>query len=271
MDNALGDFLRARREQVTPTDAGLPPGHGLRRVTGLRREEVAMLAGISAEYYLRLEQGRDRNPSAQVLEALAQVLRLDTEGTAYLLSLAAPKPRRGLDLPDERLPSGLDMLLRTLNVPAFVFNQYSDVLAANRLARALSPELAPGTNRLRALFTDEALQEYHADWEHYTAVAVAHLRATVGTQTDDERLQALIGEMSLKSDRFRQLWARHDVRSAAEAMFRIQHPQVGSLELLVEKFQVVGASRLEMMILHAEPGTRSADALALLASLDVSS
>lgn len=271
MDNALGAFLRARRALVTPAEAGLPPGHGLRRVAGLRREEVAMLAGISAEYYLRLEQGRDRNPSAPVLEALARVLRLDAEGTAYLLSLAAPKPRRGPDRPDDRLPPGLELLLGTLNVPALVFNKYSDVLAANRLARALSPELAPGMNRLRVLFSDHAVREYDADWEEYTATAVAHLRAQVGTETDDERLRSLIGELSLKSDRFRQLWARHDVRSAQEVTFRIRHPQVGALELLVEKSQVVGNTGLEMMLLHAEPGSRSAEALALLASLDASS
>ncbi|AEM85980.1 XRE family transcriptional regulator [Streptomyces sp. PRh5] len=271
MDNTLGDFLRARRERVTPAEAGVPPGHGLRRVTGLRREEVAMLAGISAEYYLRLEQGRDRNPSAQVLQALAKVLQLDNEGTAYLMSLAAPKPRRGPDRPDELLTSGLELLLQTLNVPAFVFNKYGDVLAANRLAQALSPEMAPGTNRLRALFTDHAAQEYHTDWEQYTATAVAHLRAQVGTETDDERLQSLIGELSLKSDRFRQLWARHDVHSAHEVTFRIEHPQVGILDLLVEKFQVIGAIGLEMMLLHVEPGTRSADALALLASLNAHS
>ncbi|MEU2603699.1 helix-turn-helix domain-containing protein [Streptomyces albus] len=271
MDNALGDFLRARRELVTPAEAGLLPGHGLRRVPGLRREEVAMLAGISIEYYLRLEQGRDRNPSAQVIGSLARVLQLDAEGTAYLTSLARPKPRRDPAQPDEGVPVGLDLLLQTLNVPALVFNKYSDVLAANRLARALSPDMVPGANRLRVLFTDQAAHEYNADWERYTATAVAHLRAQVGTETDDERLHALIGELSLKSDRFRQLWARHDVRSAHDVTLRLQHPRVGALELLAEKFQVVGASGLEALLLHAEPGTRSADALALLATLDAPS
>ncbi|MGW6007623.1 helix-turn-helix domain-containing protein [Streptomyces sp. NPDC055210] len=268
MDNALGDFLRARRELVTPAEAGLAPGHGTRRVPGLRREEVATLAGISVEYYLRLEQGRDRNPSAQVIDALAAVLQLDAESTAYLMSLAAPKPRRRRGRPVEHVPPGLDALLRTLNVPALVFNKYSDVLAANRLARTLSPDLAPGVNRLRVLFTDRAAREYHADWERYTAVAVAHLRAQAGADTGDERLHALIGELSVKSDRFRYLWGRHDVRSAKGVTFRVRHPRVGPLELLVEKFQVVGATELETMLLHAEPGTSSADALALLASLD---
>ncbi|MFE7075243.1 hypothetical protein ACFU96_34630 [Streptomyces sp. NPDC057620] len=144
--------------------------------------------------------------------------------------------------------------------------KYSDVLAANRLARTLSPDLAPGVNRLRVLFTDRAAREYHTDWQRYTAVAVAHLRAQA--DTGDQRLHALIGELSVKSDRFRHLWGRHDVRSAKDVTFRVRHPRVGPLELMVEKFQVVGATELETMLLHAEPGTSSADALTLLASLD---
>ncbi|MFD8570110.1 helix-turn-helix domain-containing protein [Streptomyces sp. NPDC059639] len=270
MDNALGDFLRARRELVTPDDAGLAGGHGQRRVPGLRREELAMLAGISVEYYLRLEQGRDRNPSPQVVDALAGVLRLDAEGTAYLMSLAGPKPRRRPNRRQEHVPESLGLLLQTLNVPALVFNKYSDVLAANRLAQALSPDMVPGVNRLRMLFTEQATRDFHGYWEQYTASAVAHLRAQIGAETDDEYLHALIGELSLKSDRFRQLWARHDVRTAQHVTFRIQHPQVGPLELLVEKFQVAGPDGLETLLLHAAPGSPSAQALALLASLDVS-
>ncbi|WNE95672.1 helix-turn-helix transcriptional regulator [Streptomyces luomodiensis] len=270
MDNALGDFLRARRELVTPAEAGLPAGHGPRRVPGLRREEVAMLAGISVEYYLRLEQGRDRNPSAQVSHALADVLQLDAEGTAYLMSLAGPKPSRRPDRADARVPESLGLLLRTLNVPAMVFNKYSDVLAANRLARALAPDMEPGTNRLRTLFTEQAAHDYHDDWERYTATAVAHLRAQIGTETDDARLHTLIGELSVKSERFRVLWARHDVRTARDTTFRIRHPTIGPVELLVEKFQVAGSDGLETLLLHAAPGSPSADALALLASLDAS-
>lgn len=241
-------------------------GHGIRRVSGLRREEVAMLAGISVEYYLRLEQGRDRNPSAQVIHALADVLQLDAEGTAYLMSLTGRKTRRRPAPGDERVPANLALLLQTLNVPALVFNKYSDVLAANHVARALSPELRPGTNRLRVLFTEQAARDYPDDWGQYTATAVAHLRAQIGTETDDERLHALIGELSLKSERFRRLWARHDVRTAQEVTFRIRHPQLGPLELLVEKFQVAGPQQLETLLLHAAPGTPSADALAFLAT-----
>ena len=267
MHNDLGDFLRARRELVTPAEVGLPPGNGLRRVPGLRREEVALLAGISAEYYVRLEQGRDRSPSAQVIDALAEVLQLDAESTAYLTALAGPRTRRRPGRREERVPANLEILLRTVNVPVIVFNKYSDVLAANALARELSPGMQPGVNRLRALFADPAAQHYHPHWERYTAIAVAHLRAQIGTETGDERLQTLIGELSLKSDRFRQLWARHDVRTVQSGTFVIRHPRVGVLELLIEKFSVVGADGLEILFLHAEPGTRTAEALATLATL----
>jgi transcriptional regulator with XRE-family HTH domain len=189
--NPLGEFLRARRELIGPEDVGLPRA-GLRRVPGLRREEVAMLAGISAEYYLRLEQGRDRHPSAQVLEALARVLQLDAEATSYLIQLAQPKPRRR-PRRRERVPVGVELLLQTINVPAFVVNRYRDVLAANRLAQALSPLMAPGVNRLIALFTDPAARDYHPDWEQGTAAIVAQLRAEAGPDIDDPRLSALVG------------------------------------------------------------------------------
>lgn len=265
MDNDLGDFLRARRELVTPAEVGLPPGNGRRRVPGLRREEVALLAGISAEYYLRLEQGRDRSPSAQVIEALGRALQLDAEGTSYLMALAGP--RRRASAVGDRVPSSLQLLLDTVNVPMLVFTRYSDVIAANRLARGLSPDMEPGVNRLRVLFTDQAARAFHPDWNDYTASAVAHLRAQVGTDVEDERLHRLIGELSMKSERFRQLWARHDVRTARSGRFRVRHPRVGDLELLIEKFAVVGTDGLEALLLHAEPGSRSADGLALLASL----
>ncbi|WP_305784441.1 helix-turn-helix domain-containing protein [Symbioplanes lichenis] len=263
MDNALGNFLRARRELVTPAEVGLPPGAGLRRVPGLRREEVARLAGISVEYYLRLERGRDRSPSLQVIEALARVLQLDPESTAYLTALVQPRPRTRPARQDH-VPPSLDLLLRTINVPALVFNKYSDVLAANPLAQALSPSMVPGVNRLRMLFCDPVDRTYHPHWEQYTAGVVAHLRAQIGSDTGDERLHALIGELSVKSDRFRRLWARQDVRALRSGSFWIRHPRVGDLELLVEKFFVAGEGGLEALLLHAEPGTRAAAALAEL-------
>jgi transcriptional regulator with XRE-family HTH domain len=263
--NPLGEFLRARRELIGPEDAGLPRA-GLRRVPGLRREEVAMLAGISAEYYLRLEQGRDRHPSAQVLEALARVLQLDAEATSYLIQLAQPKPRHR-PRRRERVPAGVELLLRTINVPAFVVNKYRDVLAANRLAEALSPLMAPGVNRLIALFTDPAARDYHPDWEQGTVAIVAQLRAETAADTDDPRLSVLVGELSLKSERFRKLWARHDVRRGESATSVIHHPRVGDLQLRREKFAIAGTDGLILAVYHADPGSRSADALALLGSL----
>ncbi|WP_305783939.1 helix-turn-helix domain-containing protein [Symbioplanes lichenis] len=265
MDNELGAFLRARRELVRPEEVGLP-STGLRRVKGLRREEVALLAGISAEYYLRLEQGRDRNPSAQVLEAVARVLRLDAEAAAYLQELGRPKPRRRLPRSVDEVPDGLRMLVGTVNVPAFVVNRYRDVLAANGLAVALSPLMAPGTNRLRVLFTDPAAREYHPDWEENTASVVAQLRAETGTETGDPRLAQLIGDLSARSDRFRQLWARHDVRRGGSGSGIIRHPRVGDLSLRREKLAVLGADGLQLVMYHAEPGSPSAAALARLAS-----
>ena len=267
---ALGDFLRARRELVRPADVGLPGG-GLRRVPGLRREEVAMLAGISAEYYLRLEQGRDRTPSAQVVQALARVLRLDEEGAAHLAELARPSARARRERPAEQVPAGIAMLLGTLNVPAFVVNRYRDVLAANPLATALSPLMEPGTNRLVVLFTDPRAAEYHPDLDENLGNVVAQLRAEMGADTDDPRLQSLIGELSLKSERFRKLWARHDVHRAGSDTGLVRHPDVGELRLRREKLAVVGSDGLQLVMYHAEPGSPAADGLTLLATLTANS
>lgn len=261
MDNALGDFLRARRELVTPAEVGLPASSGLRRVHGLRREEVAMLAGISVEYYVRLERGRDRSPSLSVIEALAKVLHLDTEGTTYLQSLTTPKARGRSRRPEEHVPHGLALLLQTIDMPAIVLTKYGDVLAANRAAQGLSPDMQPGVNRLRWLFTDPTGVQSHPDWPRSTAAAVAHLRAQIGADSEDQRLHSLIGELSVKSDRFRELWARHDVHTATGGEIVIHHPQAGELTLLAEKLIPTGATGLELLILHPEPGTRTAEAL----------
>ena len=169
--NQLGEYLRARRELVTPEDAGIPV-LGMRRVPGLRREEVAMLAGISAEYYLRLEQGRDRNPSIQVLEALARVLQLDEEMSLYLLSLAADKPRTVRRRPrKETVPASTRQLLAALPFPSFVEGRYLDVLAANRFATAISPRLVVGGNRLRDVFLDPAERALFPYWDRAAAAS----------------------------------------------------------------------------------------------------
>jgi transcriptional regulator with XRE-family HTH domain len=266
-NNMLGDYLRARRELIQPDSVGLPV-NGVRRVAGLRREEVAMLAGISSDYYLRLEQGRDRNPSLQVLEALARVLRLDQAATDYLLGLAAPRPRHRRHRPRrETVPTGVRQLLDVLGLPAFVEGRYFDVLAANSLARCLSPNLQVGQNRLRAVFLDPAEQALYPDWEHATARLVARLRESVGTDADDPRFVELVGELSLSSERFRRLWARHDVQSAEGMPTRIHHPQLGDLTLSREKLAIGGAKGQLLVVYHAQPGTSSAEKMALLASL----
>jgi transcriptional regulator with XRE-family HTH domain len=265
MASELGAFLQARRELVTPEEAGIPVV-GVRRVAGLRREEVAMLAGISADYYLRLERGRDLNPSLQVLEALARVLRLDDDTRAYLIGLAGPKPRRRR-IHRETLPPGTAKLVATLPLPAFVEGRCLDVLAANPLATALSPRLVPGGNRLRDVFLDEAEQALFPNWELACMYLVAGFREAVGTDTDDPRFIELVGELSLASPLFRKLWARHDVRPRAGAVICFQHPQVGELVLNREKLLVSGTAGIMLVIYHPDAGSEAADKLTLLASL----
>lgn len=262
----LGDYLRARRELVRPESVGLPVT-GVRRVAGLRREEVAMLAGISSDYYLRLEQGRDRNPSTQVLEALARVLQLDDAATAYLLGLAAPRPRRRRRPRRETVPAGIRQLLGVLGLPGFVEGRYFDVLATNDLARALSPGLQEGRNRIRDVFLDPAERALYPDWQEATAGLVAGFRESVGADGDDPRVVELVGELSLSSERFRQLWARQDVKSRKGAPTRMHHPQVGEITLHREKLAIGGTEGQILAVYHAEPGTASEEKLALLASL----
>ncbi|MCP2264017.1 helix-turn-helix transcriptional regulator [Promicromonospora thailandica] len=268
-DNTLGEYLRARRELVTPGDVGLPAA-GVRRVPGLRREEVALLAGISADYYLRLEQGRDRNPSVQVVESLARVLQLDEPATRYLLKLAAPAPRRRRRTRREVVPAGTLRLLDRVGVPAYVEGRYFDVLAANDVAGALSPNLRPGHNRLRDLFLDPAEQALHTGWPGVAPMMVARFREAVGTDTDDERVERLVGELSLASGRFRTLWARHDVNLGTPHTTRMMHPQVGQLDLDMEKLAVMGTDRQMLVLLHADAASPTGERLALLASLAAS-
>jgi DNA-binding XRE family transcriptional regulator len=265
-DNAIGDFLRARRALVRPEDAGVRVT-GVRRVAGLRREEVALLAGISSDYYLRLEQGRDRNPSLPVLEAIARVLQLDDAAADYLISLATPKPRRARRTArKETVPTGVRQLLDVLGLPAFVEGRYFDVLAANPLATALSANLQPGRNRLLSVFLDPQERALYPDWDADTATLVAGFRESVGTDTDDPRFVQLVGELSLGSEQFRQLWARHDVQSLRGRPTRLDHPQVGELTLRREKLTIGGATGQMLVVYHAEPASSSADKLTLLAS-----
>jgi len=267
--NALGAFLRARRELVTPRQAGIPD-LGVRRVPGLRREEVAMLAGISADYYLRLERGRNRNPSMQVLEAIARVLRLDDEHFAHLLTLVAEVSRTHRRRPrKETPPAGALKLLDSLIQPAFIEDRYFDIVAANRLARAVLPGLEVGGNQLRDLFLNPAQQALHPEWENVTECFVANLRQAVGNDVDDPRFIELTGELSLASPRFRQLWARHEVRGQRGTPIRLHHPQVGELTLNRERLAINGTEGLMMIVLHPDAGSSDAEKLAMLASADL--
>jgi transcriptional regulator with XRE-family HTH domain len=261
--NRLGDYLRARRELVTPEQAGIQPG-ARRKVKGLRREEVALLAGISADYYLRLERGRDHNPSPQVLEALARVLHLDDVERLYLLQLAAPRPRNRPRRRPEQVPARLHHLLTAVGVPAFVEGRSFDVLAANTLATALSPRLRPGQNRLRSMLLDPEEREFHVDWERSVASFVGAFRRTVGDASDDARIVELVGELSLSSARFRSLWARHDVRDLQGGTTTVRHPVVGELTLHRDKLPVDG---LLLVLYYPDEHGDSADKLRLLSSL----
>ncbi|KIH96579.1 XRE family transcriptional regulator [Streptomonospora alba] len=267
--NALGAYLRARRELVTPEQAGIP-NVGVRRAPGLRREEVAMLAGISADYYLRLERGRDRNPSVQVLKAIARALHLDDDHFAHLLTLVSEASRQRRRRPrKETVPPGALKLLDSLVQPAFIEGRYFDILASNSLARALDPRLVVGGNQLRDMFLEPGQQRLYPEWENVTECFIANLRQSVGNDIEDPRFADLVGELSLASPLFRRLWARHEVRGQRGTPIRLDHPQIGELTLNRERLSVGGAEDLKLVVYHPDPGSDDADKLALLASADL--
>jgi transcriptional regulator with XRE-family HTH domain len=269
-ENLLGEFLKARRALLRPQDAGLPE-FGRRRVSGLRRDELALLAGVSEAYLVRLEQGRDRHPSEQVLDALARALQLDADTTAHLHLLARrtaaparPRRRRG----SERVAPGTQALLDAWSgMPAYLIGRRVDVLASNRLAVALSPFYRPGGNLVRAIFRDDEARSFFVDWEAVARQAVASLRAAAGADVDDPALTELVGELSLHSEDFRRLWARHDARPTTQQVKRLLHPLVGPLELRRHALSVAGADGQLMLAYQPAPGSPSERALALLATL----
>jgi transcriptional regulator with XRE-family HTH domain len=266
-DSNIGQFLRARREQVRPEDVGLAP-HGRRRVPGLRREELAMLAGVSVDYYVRLEQGRERHPSEHVLQSLARALQLDEAATRYLLDLARAPTRRRRQRPRaERVGQGVERLVSRLHTPALVFGRRMDVLYANPMADAMHGRPMRGTNIVRSLFLDEGACGFYPEWETVALETVAALRASAGTDLDDPRLTDLVGELSLKSEDFRGMWARHDVREKANGAKRFAHPIVGEFALAYESFAIGSAPGQLLVVYHAEPGTPDEQALQLLGTL----
>ena len=266
--NRLGEFLRARRALVTPDDVGLPD-LGRRRVAGLRREELALLAGVSVDYYVRLEQGRDTHPSEQVLDALARALCLDDDAVAHLHDLARPAPRRRRprQRPERVRPGVLRLLESWSAIPAFVLGRRMDVLAFNALAGMLHDGFATERNMVRLVFLDPAARDTFPDFDAVAQETVATLRAAAGADLDDPRLAELVGELSLKSDEFRRLWARHEVREKASGVKRMLHPMVGELVLGYETLRVNDAPEQLVVGYHAEPGSASERALALLGAM----
>jgi transcriptional regulator with XRE-family HTH domain len=263
--NALGEYLRARRGQVRPEDVGLVAG-ARRRVQGLRREELATLAGISSEYYLRLEQGRDKNPSAQVLDALARALQLDVKATEYLHQLASSTASRRGHASVEEAADDTEELIEQFAMPAIVASRCLDVLAANSIARALSPGFAPGQNFLRWRLVDPAARDLYVDWHEATDVVVSGLREAAGSDPDDPRVRRMIEELSAASERFRELWARADVGYRA-SVIHMRHPKVGDLYLRSNRFNIPHSNGQHLLTYRAEPGTDSAKALDALRSL----
>jgi transcriptional regulator with XRE-family HTH domain len=264
----FGTFLRARRERVRPEQVGLPKDVR-RRVPGLRREELAQLAGISTDYYVRLEQGRDHQPSQQVLEALARALRLDADASAHLFALAHPVPRNGYpnSARDERIGPGLQELLDSwTTTPALVHGRRLDVLASNALGRALSPISQPGGNMLRAVFLDDDVRAAYTDLAWTTRTCVAYFRASAGSGLDHPWFADLVRELSRESEEFRVLWAQHDVQLSLNGQAGYAHPLVGTMQLRYQT-AAVGTAGQTLFVVHAEPDTPDAAALARLARM----
>jgi transcriptional regulator with XRE-family HTH domain len=270
--NDINEFLTSRRARISPEQAGLP-SYGRRRVPGLRREEVASLAGVSIEYYRRLERGGVTGVSEIVLEALARALQLDDAERAHLFDLAraaSPLASRRSRPAKKRVHPVLQRLLDQIEAPAIISNVQGDYLTANMLGRALyapvfeSPEQPP--NSARFTFLDPAARDFYPDWDRLASELVAALRSHAGRDPYDRALQDLIGELSTRSDDFRVRWAAHNVRFHRSGRKRLHHPIVGELELSYETMTLDAHDGLRLALFTAEPGTTSERALALLAS-----
>ncbi|MEV5545571.1 helix-turn-helix transcriptional regulator [Streptomyces sp. NPDC052309] len=268
----LSEFLRTRRARLKPQDVGLPAYGRHRRVPGLRREELAQLAGMSVAYYTRLEQGNGRNVSAEVLDAIARALRLSDAEHAHLMHLAKPTRTRKRSAPrPQQVRVALLQLLESIEtVPAYVAGRRTDILAWNRTAAALFGDWdrlpAQERNWARLVFLDPQSRELFVDWDQKASDIVSFLRMDAGRHPDDPQLSALVGELSVKSEEFRRLWATHDVKEKTYGVKRMRHPLVGDLTLSFETFHMVDDEDQSLITYHAEPGSPSAEALRLLAS-----
>lgn len=285
MDNRadIRDFLASRRARLTPDKVGLPTS-ARRRVAGLRREEVAVLAGVSTEWYTRLEKGHIAGVSAEVLDAVAQALRLDDEERTYLFDLARaarPAHRKPVRRREVALAPPAQWMLDTITMSAaFVRDGRLDVVATNSLARVLhAPMFASPTtkasgraNFARFHFLDPVARDFFVDWESGAAVTAALLRAEAGREPYDKTLRELVGELSTLSSDFRTLWAAHDIRIRHQGTKRLQHPEVGALDLVYQSVDLPTAGRAvyDLSLYTAEPGSAHEDRLRLLASLAAS-
>jgi transcriptional regulator with XRE-family HTH domain len=271
--NEIRDFLTSRRGKITPDEAGLTT-YGARRVPGLRREEVATLAGVSVDYYNRMERGNLAGASEGVLEAVAGALRLDEAERAHLFDLARAARSRATGR--RRSPAKLTvrpsvqwMIEATTGAAAFVVNGRQDILAANHLGRALfAPmfESAAPANMARFTYLNPRAKDFHAEWSRIAGECVAALRAQAGRDPFDRELADLVGELSTRSEEFATLWATHNVRLHRKAEKRFHHPVVGDLTLRYERLAVAADPGLEIFAYMAEPGSRSEEAFRLLSS-----
>jgi transcriptional regulator with XRE-family HTH domain len=267
------EFLSSRRARITPEQAGLPAYGGNRRVEGLRREEVAMLAGVSVDYYVRMERGNLSGASESVLDALAHALQLDEAEREHLFTLArtaGTSPRRRRTTPTSLRPAVQQVLDAITDAPAWVRNGRHDIMAMNRLARALyAPVLADPrrpANTTRFIYLDPAAPEFFVDWERVAADAAAMLRLEAGRNPNDPALITLVGELSTRSEIFRQRWASHDVQYHRSGRKRLRHPVVGQLDLNFESMELPSEPGLFLNVYTATPDSPSADALKMLAS-----
>ncbi len=273
----LADFLRHARSAVDPQRAGLPADGRIRRVPGLRREEVALLAGVSTDYYTRLEQGRRITPSTGVLDAIARALNLDATARAHLGHLVgASVVQRKAPATVQRVRPGLYQLLESLDgVPAMILGRNTDVLAINRLGRALLADfdrIRPRErNYARWMFLTTESRELFLDWEVQARTAVENLRLEIGNRPDDPTLLALVDELSTASDDFRTWWTEHRVYQRTHGTKRLRHPIVGKLTVDYETFMMPGDPDQTLFLFTTEAGTPAREAMDLLTSWSLSS
>jgi transcriptional regulator with XRE-family HTH domain len=271
----LGEFLRARRSLLRPEDVGLPALHERRRVAGLRREELAQLAGVSVSYYTRLEQGQSVNASDAILDALARALRLDEHEREHLRELAAQRPRAQRRPPPERLdPLARDLLRSLGEVPALVLGRRSDVLAWNPLGHALmaghvdptAPERpADRPNTARMLFLDPHTRELYADWPRKARAVVGNLRAVAGRHPEDALLASLVGELTMKSPEFVALWGDHRVKPCEADSYDLRHPLVGALTVAQQILTPARLPEQTVVVVTTAEGSASENTIKLLA------